>query len=292
MKMKTKGDAVFEIINTVFLLSVCVLTVYPLIYTLSISLSSMAEAARTGLHLYPKEITFASYKMVVRPESFYRQYLNTVLRTVMGTVLGLLVTSMFAYAISRKKMPHRNILMKITLFTMLFSGGTIPAYLNIMNLGLIDSFWALILPCLISAYNVIIMRSFFMGIPESLIESAQIDGANDFRVFFSIVLPISKAVMATIGLWLAVMHWNAWFDAMLYINNPNKQVIQNLLRELIMENSTTFVDQGIVKTDVMDFTPETIKAATIIVTMLPILCVYPFVQRYFVKGVTIGAVKG
>ena len=175
---------------------------------------------------------------------------------------------------------------------MLFGGGTIPTYLNMRNLGLIDNFLVLILPGAISAYNFIIMKSFFEGIPNSLVESAQVDGANQFVILFRIVYPISLPVLCTVGLWVAVANWNAWYDAMIYINTEDKQVIQNLLRKLIMETNSEFVDRGIVNTDVLNYSTETIKAATTMTIIIPILCVYPFIQKYFVKGVTLGAVKG
>lgn len=291
MKRKLNRLTLSDYFNCVFLILIGFITLYPLIYIVSISFSSMQEAARMGFHLYPKEVSVGAYKVVFETPEIYRQYANTIIRTVCGTVLGLLVTSMFAYSVSQKSMPHRKLLMNMALFTMLFSGGIVPSYLTINKLGLIDNFLVLILPSVISAYNVIIMKSFFMGIPESISESAQIDGANKFLILFRIILPISKPVLATVGLWMAVSHWNSWYDAMIYINSEEKQVIQNFLRKIIMENNTNLVDKGIVN-ELSDYTPETIKAATVVVTVLPILCVYPFIQKYFVKGVTIGAVKG
>ena len=289
---KSLSSRAFDIFNYILMGFIGFVTLYPFLYTISMSLSSTAEASRMGMHLYPREISTTAYKMVFNTPSFFRYYANTLIRTVVGTAGTLLVTSLFAYAISRKTMPHKKFFTNMLLFTMLFSGGTIPVYLNIKNLGLIDNFAVLILPGLITAYNTVIVKSFFEGIPESLIESAKIDGAKEYIVFFKIVMPISIPVLATVGLWVAVSHWNAWYDAMLYINSEQKQVVQTILRKIIMENSTDFVSKGVTNPDVMEYTPETIKAATIVVTILPILCVYPYIQKFFVKGAVLGAVKG
>ena len=175
---------------------------------------------------------------------------------------------------------------------MIFEGGMIPNYLLIKKLKLIDNRLVYILPCAVSAYNIIIMKSFFKSLPESLSESAKIDGANDFRILWSIILPVSKPVLATVGLWTAVMHWNAWLDGMLYINDNSKQILQIFLQRIVKEGQSTLLERGITDPDVTSFTPETIKSATIIVTILPILIVYPFVQKYFVKGIMLGSVKG
>jgi putative aldouronate transport system permease protein len=174
---------------------------------------------------------------------------------------------------------------------MLFSGGMIPGYLLIKNLGLINSIWSLILPMLITPFNVIIMKNYFRGIPESLAESAKIDGASDFSILFKIYIPLSMPVIATVALWTAVSHWNSWFDALLYITDENKQVMQVFLQRIVVESSTHLLEMGVTDASVTSFTPETVKAATIIITILPILLVYPGLQRFFVKGVTLGGVK-
>ena len=292
MKLSTTSEKTLTVINVIVLGILGFISLYPFIYIASISLSGIAEASKIGFHLYPENITFQSYKMVLESEMFYRQYFNTILRTVLGTALAVLVTSLYAYPLSRGAMPNKKFFINFALFTMLFGGGAIPTYLNMRNLGLIDNFLVLILPGAISAYNFIIMKSFFEGIPNSLVESAQVDGANQFVILFRIVYPISLPVLCTVGLWVAVANWNAWYDAMIYINTEDKQVIQNLLRKLIMETNSEFVDRGIVNTDVLNYSTETIKAATTMTIIIPILCVYPFIQKYFVKGVTLGAVKG
>jgi putative aldouronate transport system permease protein len=175
---------------------------------------------------------------------------------------------------------------------MLFSGGLVPGYLLIRNLGLINSLWVYVIPTLVSAFNILILRNFFQSIPDSLAESAMMDGANDFAILFRIYQPLSKPALATIALWTAVSHWNSWFDGLLYVTDNSKQVLQVFLRRIVIENSTEMIEKGIVNPDAMSFTPETIKAATVVVTVLPILAFYPFVQRYFEKGVLLGSLKG
>ena len=230
--------------------------------------------------------------MVLSNPNILTGYLNTLFRTIVGTFLTVLTTCMFAYPLSKKDLPHRSLITFLVLFTMLFGGGLVPTYLLIRDLRLIDSLWVYVLPGLTSAFNIIIVRNFFQSIPESLRESASIDGASDVRILFQIYMPLSKPVLATVSLWTAVAHWNAWFDALLYINSESKQVLQMFLRRIVIENSTQLIEKGLVNPEVTQFTPETIKAATVIVTILPILLVYPFVQRYFVKGIMLGSVKG
>ena len=289
---KTRGERLFNACNLVFLAGVCILTLYPFIYTLSISLSTAAEANRASLHLYPREVSFAAYKMVLTSPEILTGYINTVTRTVVGTFLTLLMTCLAAYPLSRKDMPHRSMITFLILFTMIFSGGIVPTYLTVRSFGLLNTVWALILPITLSAFNVIIVKNFFQQIPTSLYEAARMDGASEFSILFRIYIPLSKPVLATVALWTSVMHWNQWFDAMLYISDDRKQVLQNFLQRIVIEGSTWMVDMGGGDPDMLIQTPETIKAATVIVTILPILCVYPFLQKYFVKGIMIGSIKG
>lgn len=289
---RSRSERIFEWVNLVLLTLLMFTMLYPFLYTFSISLSTTAEAMRKGLHLYPREVSLTSYSMVFKNEDILISYGNTLLRTVVGTSATIFISAMFAYPLSKKYMPNRRIYAFLLLFTMLFSGGIIPTYLLIKNLGLLNNRLVYILPSIISAYNVIVIRSFFESIPESLTESAKIDGANEFTIFLKIVLPLSKPVLATVGLWSAVAHWNAWFDSMLYMTDKSKQVLQTVLQRIITESNVTLIQQGIVNPDTTQFTPETMKSATIIVSILPILMVYPFIQRYFVKGIMLGSVKG
>ncbi|MDY3032001.1 MAG: carbohydrate ABC transporter permease [Clostridia bacterium] len=283
---------VFNVFNYFFLAFLAFTTLYPFIYTLSMSLSTTKAATEMGLHLYPKEISIMAYKMVFNNRDIFTSYGNTLFRTIVGTIMGLLVTTMFAYALSRREMPNRKLYTAIVLFTMLFNGGKIPTYLVLKQLGLMNSLWVYILPNLISAYNVIVARSFFQSLPDALHEAANIDGAGEFEIFFKIIIPLSKPIIMTLALWMAVFHWNAWYDAMMYMSDSSKITVQCLLQRIIQENNSELISQGVMNPDAMQYTSETVKAATIIVSILPILAFYPFVQKYFIKGVTLGAVKG
>ncbi len=291
MKKRTTGEKVFTVFNVVLLLIFSFTTLYPFVYTLSKSLSTMSAVMQDVYFLYPKELSFAAYKKVFQSSQLYVAYGNTLFRTVVGTSLTVIVTSMYAYPLSRKYMPNRKFFMVVTLFTMIFAGGTIPSYIVTKNLHLLNNRWVYVLPLLVGAYNVIIIRSFFMSIPDSLMESAKIDGASEFTILFKIVLPLSKAVLATVALWVAVGHWNAWFDSMLYIDDKSKQVAQLYLQRIVQQGSMNDLADG-TTSDLQNQTADTIKSATIMVTVLPILCVYPFVQKYFVTGVMLGSVKG
>jgi putative aldouronate transport system permease protein len=314
------GSRIFDGCNLALLGLFGLLAVYPFLYTVSISLSSSAEVQRQGLHMIPgnpallaqaagdlcrldmsaagqsiqryaEGLSFTAYRMVLANREILIGYGNTIFRTVLGTLLTLLATAMASYPLSRKEMPWRKRLTFFVLFTMLFGGGLVPTYMVVKNLHLVNNRLVYILPVLVSAFNVLIMKSFFQSIPDSLAESAKMDGANEFTILTRIYLPLSTPILATIGLWTAVMHWNSWFDGLLYITDNNKQVLQVLLQRIVIENSTEMIEKGIVNPDILSFTPETIKAATVIVTMLPILFLYPFVQKYFVKGIMLGGVK-
>lgn len=286
-----RAEMVFQVVNVGLLGMLALLALYPFVYTFSISLSTAAEAGRQGLHLYPREVSLTAYEMVFSNPEILTGYVNTLFRTVVGTGLTLLMTCMCAYPLSKKCLPHRKFFILAILFTMLFSGGIVPTYLLINGLGLTNNRLVYILPMMLTAFNVIIVKNFFQSIPESLAESAYMDGAGDFRTLFQIYIPLSKPVLATVGLWTAVMHWNMWFDALIYITDDKRQVMQMFLRRIVIENSTEMIEKGLINPDIAQFTPETIKAATVIITILPMLLVYPFVQKYFVKGIMLGGVK-
>lgn len=288
----SKGERIFGVINVMLLTLLCFASLYPFIYTLTISFSTAAEANREGFHIWPKEVTLTAYKMVFSNPNLLTGYMNTLFRTVVGTLLTVIFTCLCAYPLSKKNLPHRGMFTFIIMFTMIFGGGIIPAYLLIKNIGLINNIWVYVIPMLTGAFNVIIVKNFFESIPESLHESASIDGAGEFYILFNIYMPLSKPVLATITLWTAVSHWNAWFDALIYVNDENKQVLMTFLRRIVIEGSTQMMEKGLVNPDMANFTPDTIKAATVIVTILPILIVYPFLQKYFVKGIMLGGVKG
>ena len=295
MIQRTKGEKVFNVFNYIILTLLALTTLYPLLYTLSISLSTQAEADKIGLHILPnfQQFTIDPYKMVFKNVEIWNAYKYTIFRTVVGTILSLLVTCFYGYALSRPGLPMKKFFTSFIMFTMLFSGGQIPTYLNIKSLGLINSIWVYVLPSLITAYNVIVSKSFFATIPESLNESAKIDGAGEFRIFFQIIVPLSKPIIMTLALWNAVAHWNEWFSGMMYITDNRKIVVQNYIQRIVNEGNTNLIsDTNAAGKDQIEVTGKTIQSASIIVCILPILLFYPFVQKYFVKGVTLGAVKG
>ncbi len=283
------GYRAFKVANAAFLVLLCLVTIYPFVHVASIAFSTYPEAIRTGLHLYPREVDLSSIKRVFAAPEIWTAYYNTVWRTVIGTSLSVLVTGMGAYALSKKTLPFRRIIMTMFLFTMYFSGGIIPTFLLMRSLHLLNSRWAMVLPSLVWGFNIIVMRNFFMTIPESLEESAEIDGASDFRIFFAIIVPLSLAVIATIAMWMGVFHWNAYFDNLIYITDRGKYVLQRMIRSLIID-----ADMGGYESmnDASVLSPEQLKAATILISTVPILFVYPFAQKYFIKGVMIGGVKG
>jgi putative aldouronate transport system permease protein len=269
----------------------------PFINMLSLSFSPSYVATKGGLHLWPKDFTFDNYKKVFSNSFIWNGYKNTLIRTIIGTPLSLLFTAFGAYPLAKKFFPHRSFWTFIIVFTMFFSGGLIPSYLLIKNLGLMNTYASMIIPGLTGAYNIIIMRNFFMSIPEEIEESCMIDGAGRWRIFFNMVLPLSVPILATIGLWTAVAHWNAWFDVLLYITDVDKFVLQIVLRRIIITGTQEIMDTttgGVFLTSSQETlaSPEGLKAASIFVAVVPILCIYPYIQRYFVKGIMIGSLKG
>lgn len=282
----------FNIFNYVFLFLMMLICLYPLYLQVIISISHGLEVMKGGITLLPRNITFDTYKTLVRGELFMYMK-NTVVYTVLGTFVNLLMSCLCAYPLSRKTFSGRKLFTAMVTVTLFFSGGMIPMYLTVKQYGLMDSMWSLILPGAISTYNMIIIRTAFQSIPDSLIESAQLDGANDLIILYKIVVPLSKATLATMLLFYAVSHWNSYFDAMLYINSKEKYPLQIMLRNMLIGglfNEETAIAGA--NAEAFAVTDATLRAATIIVTTLPILVVYPFVQRYFVKGVMIGSVKG
>jgi putative aldouronate transport system permease protein len=288
---RTAGEKSFDVFNVLLLGILSFVALYPFIYTVSISLSTAAEAARDGFHLYPREISLTAYRMILNNREILVGYGNTILRTVVGTVLTLIFTCVCAYPLSRKDMPLRRLFMLMIILTMLFDGGLIPNYLLRKELGLLNNRLVYILPYMLVAFNIIVVKNFFQQVPEALAEAARIDGASEFRTLWQVYVPLSKPVLATVALWTAVMHWNMWFDAMVFVTDNDKQVMQTILQRIVIDSSTEMAERGLINPDVTQFTPETVKAATIIVTILPMLALYPFVQRYFVKGISLGGVK-
>ena len=285
------GKAVIYVLLGLFALTI----VIAFWHLLNLSLSPSYIATKGGLLLYPKDLTWDNYAKVIGNRYIWIGYKNTLIRTVIGTMLQLFFTAMGAYCLSKKFFPNRTFWTLVIVFTMFFSGGLIPNYLLVQKLGLMNTYAAMILPGFVSAYNLVIIRNYFSSLPEEIEESCLIDGAGRPRIFLQIILPLSKPILATVALWLAVGHWNAWYDVLLYISDDTKFTLQIILRRIIITGSKEILDTDIASraSEADSVTSsEGLKAACIFVTTLPILCVYPFIQRYFVKGIMIGSLKG
>ena len=294
MAIKEGGASrqVFNVFNYTFLFLLMLVTLYPLWLQLITSISHGLEVMKGGITFLPKKVTLETYKTIVRGELFMYMR-NTVIYTVLGTLVNLVMSCLCAYPLSRSTFSGRKFFTAMVTVTLFFSGGMIPMYLTVKQFQMMDTIWALIIPGAISTYNMIIIRTAFQGIPDSLVESAQLDGANDLLILWKIVVPLSKATLATMLLFYAVSHWNSYFDAMLYINKKELYPLQIMLRNMLIGglfNEETAIAGA--NADAFAVTDATLRSAAIIVTTLPILIVYPFVQRYFVKGVMIGSVKG
>lgn len=291
MKKKKKLTA-FDIVLYVVFGVLCLITLYPFYYVLIISFSNTAASATYSPYLYPHVFDLTGYKMIIKDAYFFKSIATTLFITIVGTVLNMMVSIMTAYVLSRRYLVGRKVFIMLITFTMLFSGGLIPTYLLISNLGLQDSVWSMILPTMLSTYYVIIMKNYFAELPVSLEEAAKIDGANDFTVLCKIYLPISKPFMATFALFYAVERWNEWWNAFLYISDKNIKPLQIYLRDILVNFSSQMSTQAqSMATAQNKVFIQSVQMATIIIAMFPIMCLYPFLQKYFVKGVMIGAIK-
>jgi len=294
MKIKgSVGDIVFGVVNSIMMIGLMAVTLYPLLYVAFASVSDPAAFMQfRGVLFKPLGFTVEAYRRVFDNPMILIGYRNTLFYVIAGTSLNLLMTALGAYVLSRRNVPLIRPIMVGIVFTMFFSGGLIPTFLLVgRTLGLMDTPWALIVPVAISTYNLIIMRTGFEAVPYELEEAARMDGANDLDILFRIVLPLSKPVLAVIILFYAVAHWNAFFNAMVYLRTREWYPLQLILREILIVNATDSMVTGGSTGDLIPI-GETIKYATIVVATLPILCIYPFLQRYFAKGVMIGAIKG
>mgnify|MGYP000860855714 CR=1 FL=1 len=289
---KSVGDRFFDFLNALFMICMIVITVYPFLYVIFASVSeSRLLVGHSGLLLFPKGFSLSAYQLVLRNPNIATGYQNTLFIIVLGTFLNLLLTSFGAYVLSRKNFKFKNIMMILIVFTMYFSGGMIPDYILMKNLNLLDSVWCLILPAMLSAYNMIILKTFFSNLPSSLEESAYLDGASHLVILIRIVLPLSTPVLATLSLFYAVWRWNAFNDALFYISSSELFPMQLKLYQLVFNNMALEISEqeGGGKSQLLS---ESLKAASIVFTTVPILLVYPWLQRYFISGIMIGAVKG
>ena len=292
-KMKTSfGDKIFVVINSAILICLCIITLYPIWYVFCASMTSNTYlVSHPGILLWPHEMTFGAYKLAFSHPLLLSGYTNTLIILAVSLPINILMTLFAGYFMASKDVMFKPLLQGLIMFTMFFSGGMIPAYLNIRDLGLYNSLWALILPGALSVYNSIICKTAIESVPESLKESAYIDGANDVIILFRIIVPLIKATLAVLLLYYGVGHWNAWFNASIYLKDNEKLPIQNIMRAILIANSNV-LNSAAAENDQVNQFAEAIKYSTIILTTVPVLCIYPFIQKYFVKGVMIGAVKG
>jgi putative aldouronate transport system permease protein len=282
----------FDIFNYSLMIGLSILFIYPFWNLLMLSMTGPAFVDKLGLRLWAEDFNLMSYKQLFSSDVIYIAYKNTIIRTVLGAGLTVLVTMCAAFSLSRKDLPYRNLITLFILFTLFFSGGLIPTFLNIKKLGLLNSMWALILPTLANAWYIILARNFLMGFPKELEESAHMDGANPVQVAFRIIFPLSMPIIAVIALWSGVAHWNAWFDAMIYLREKNDFVLQLLVQKIFQQDRIDPSSTGTYIEITSEVTNQSVKAATIIAAITPIVIVYPFLQKYFAKGVMIGSLKG
>lgn len=300
-KIKTNPvDQCIQVIIYIMILALCAVILLPCVNILALSFNDGGDAARGGVWFWPRVFTLANYKEVFADGSITRAYGITLARTLIGTFCSLTVTVLAGFALMDKGLPGRKILSMLITFTMLFGGGTIPTYIQYNNLHLLDSFWVYVVPGLVSVTYLMMVRTFFEGIPSSLVESAQLDGCGFFKILWKIILPLSKPVLAVIGLYTAVGHWNDWFAGAFYMTSSKLWPVQTVLQQMLSramaaetgeDLAQMTASQAIAKAANM-VTSDSLKMAAVVITTVPILCVYPFVQKYFAKGAMIGAVKG
>jgi putative aldouronate transport system permease protein len=295
--MKRKNNFISDIVISCILAVVALATLFPFINTLAVSLNKAYDTSLGGVYLYPRVFTLENYLIILQHPDLKQGFIITIARTILGAGAALICTAMFAYGLSKPNLKGKKVYMGLSIFTMYFGGGLIPYYLLLRQINLIDNFLVYVIPNLIGIFNMIIMRTYFKSLPEALEESAKMDGAGTFTVFFKIVIPLSAPILATIALFNGVFQWNSWFDANLFINNPDLKPLQMVLVKII---NSTRIDtalaeagagaQSLAAQKVVNI--RSVTASTIMITIIPIIMIYPFLQRFFVKGIMIGAVKG
>ena len=291
------GDRIIQGFIILVILALCLVIILPCINVLALSLNDGADAAKGGVYFFPRAFTLENFKQVFSDGSIMKAYKYTILRVVIGTLLTLIVTSLAAFALKEKDLPGVKVITILITFTMLFGGGMIPTYVQYKNLHLINNFWVYVVPSLVSVTYLLMMRAYFEGIPASLEESAKLDGCGYFGVYGRIILPLSKPVIAVIGLYTAVNHWNDWFSGAFYMTSNEKWPVQTVLQQMLAramsasQKDITSVAQALVQ-GASTVTSDSLKMAAVVITTVPILLIYPFVQKYFASGIMIGAVKG
>lgn len=289
-------ERIFSSLNYVILTLAALLMLYPIVNIVAVSFSNYNEYLKTPWMIWPKKFTLEAYKLVFRNSYFWRSYINTIIVTIASTALSLGTTLMFAWAMARREVKGKPLFMSVLIFTMVFSAGMIPNYLNMQDLGLLNSLWVLILPGTFNTFNCVIMMSFLRELPYELVEAAMVDGGSEPYILRKVVIPLSKPVLASVTLFLAVGAWNSYFGAQIYIQDRNLWPIALTLKEILMAASTAILEAesdpaalGAVGTEIES---KTIQYASVIISTLPIMCIYPFLQKYFAKGVMVGSVKG
>lgn len=293
--MKTKkfnfSDFSLDLLKVLFLAFAVIICVYPFWNIFIVSINDANDAMRGGLYLLPRKLSLSSYADILGRSTFQHSILVTVARTLIGTPLAVLVTSALAYVLSYRDLIAKKPLNVLFIFTMYFGGGMVPYYMVLKNLGLLDNFLVFILPNLLSVYNMILVRNYIESMPDALFDAARIDGANDLVIFFRLVLPLSKPIIMTIALFVAISQWNSWFDAYLYTNSQNLKTMQSILVEILNQYQTSDAGAAAANRMSQSITPDSIRMAATMVTTIPIIMVYPFIQKYFVKGIMLGSVK-
>lgn len=287
----SRGEKIFNAINYGLLFLLAFVTIFPILYVVSVSVTPLNVLTQYGGFLIiPREITLEAYRFILSQDLIPRAYLNTAIITTAGTSINMVLTLLMAYPLSRKHMPGRNILLIFVLIPMLFSGGLIPLFILVKNLSLINTFWAVILPGAISTYYLLLMKSFFEELPQDLFECAYLDGASEFTILFKIVLPLSTPVIATLTLFYGVGQWNSFFYALMFLTDKELQPLQVILRDLLINSMRQDVESSLEFTQLLP--GETLKMAAVMLSIIPLLIIYPFLQKYFTKGLLLGSIKG
>ncbi len=277
------GRKTFLVVNAIFIAMICIIVVVPIWMVVVTSLSTNGVAAEEGFVLIPKGIDFSSYVTIFNGRTYIGSFIRSVWITIAATAISMLLTTMLAYGLSQSGLMFRNTFNQMILITMVIDGGIIPFYMVVMSLGMIDTYWALLIPMAVQTYNLILMRNFFKSVPESLMESARLDGASEMRILASIVLPVSLPIIAAVALFYLVSHWNRYFEVIMFINDSRRYTLQVILRQMLFQSENT-ESTGIMYNN--------FKMAVMVMAMLPIIIVYPFVQKYFISGLMLGSVKG
>ncbi|MGD0006750.1 MAG: carbohydrate ABC transporter permease [Anaerolineaceae bacterium] len=289
--LMSRGEKIQNVINWILLIGIGLICIFPVYYVLAVSLTSMESFNKFGFQLIPSQLSLDAYWQILDQDLIPRAYMNSILITVAGTIINMVLTILMAYPLANKRLPGRNIILSGVLFCLIFSGGLIPSFILVRTLGLTNTYWSVILPDAIWSWNVLILKNFFESVPTELLEVARIDGANEFVIMRDIVMPMSKPALATIGLFYAVAHWNDFFSPFMYLTNPRMQplavVLRSILRELTgLAGMPTNVDRARMAPN------DGVRMAAVFLSIIPILLIYPWLQKYFTKGIMLGSIKG